>query len=191
MTSSLSAMARCTFMQRLQRPSFVRLTKHAKRGEEDVGYSYVVIRRGDRARPPFAVGQLQGREGAVARWAEDARRVREADLDKTWVMHESDINLISAVPVDEDGSRVVLENAVEGKVVLQKAQEEEVVAVGEITEEEDLASVSSSLDPDNLPSQNDNLEATLREESYSWPRINFSPLKRNGHVIIDACMPEG
>lgn len=38
----------CGFEQRLQRPEFVRKTKHSGVGHEDIGYSYVVIRRGSR-----------------------------------------------------------------------------------------------------------------------------------------------
>ncbi|KAG8966561.1 37S ribosomal protein S22 [Tulasnella sp. 419] len=38
----------CHFSQRVQRPDFVRLTKHANKSYEDVLYSYVVIRRGSR-----------------------------------------------------------------------------------------------------------------------------------------------
>lgn len=45
----------------MQRPEFVRKTKHSGVGHEDIGYSYVVIRRG--SRPPFdpnshAVGKM-------------------------------------------------------------------------------------------------------------------------------------
>ncbi|KAH8119963.1 Rsm22-domain-containing protein [Phellopilus nigrolimitatus] len=39
---------KCTFSQRLQRPAFLRTTKRARAGHEDIGYSYVVIRRGRR-----------------------------------------------------------------------------------------------------------------------------------------------
>lgn len=38
-------------MQRLQRPEFVRKTKHSGVGHEDIGYCYVAIQRG--SRPPF------------------------------------------------------------------------------------------------------------------------------------------
>ncbi|KAJ7665334.1 Rsm22-domain-containing protein [Mycena polygramma] len=56
----------CGFSQRLQRPSFVRLTKHSGAGEEDMGYSYVVIRRGARpAKPGTKVGRI-GRVGLTA-----------------------------------------------------------------------------------------------------------------------------
>ena len=41
----------CGFEQRLQRPEFVRKTKHSGIGHEDIGYSYVVIQRG--SRPPL------------------------------------------------------------------------------------------------------------------------------------------
>jgi len=43
-----SAKLVCSFSQRLQRPAFVRKTKNVRGGHEDVGYSYVVIRRGSR-----------------------------------------------------------------------------------------------------------------------------------------------
>lgn len=49
----------CGFSQRLQRPDFVRKTKHSKVGHEDIEYSYVVIRRGARpARPQEKVGRV-------------------------------------------------------------------------------------------------------------------------------------
>jgi ribosomal protein RSM22 (predicted rRNA methylase) len=56
----------CGFSQRLQRPSFVRLTKHSGVGHEDIGYSYIVVRRGPR--PSFADAK-SGRIGEVGRWA--------------------------------------------------------------------------------------------------------------------------
>ncbi|KAH9081796.1 Rsm22-domain-containing protein [Lactarius deliciosus] len=49
----------CGFSQRMERPSFVRLTKHSGVGHEDTGYSYVVIRRGPRPKiPDVKVGRL-------------------------------------------------------------------------------------------------------------------------------------
>ncbi|KAJ7150294.1 Rsm22-domain-containing protein [Mycena filopes] len=56
----------CGFSQRLQRPSFVRRTKHSGDGQEDMGYSYVVVRRGSRPTDP----QTQvGRIGPIGRLA--------------------------------------------------------------------------------------------------------------------------
>ena len=34
-------------------------------------------------------------------------------------------------------------------------------------------------------------EEALMREAYGWPRLVFPPLKRSGHIIIDACTPEG
>ena len=45
----------CFFVQRIERPAFLRKTKHAKKGHEDTSYSYVVIRRGTRPLPPQEV----------------------------------------------------------------------------------------------------------------------------------------
>ena len=48
---------RCSFSQKLQRPSFTRKTKHANRGEEDVNYTYLIIGRGPR---PSSIGMEEG-----------------------------------------------------------------------------------------------------------------------------------
>ena len=56
----------CGFSQRIQRPSFVRKTKHSGVGHEDVEYSYVVIRRGPR--PSASIKNL-GRIGEVGKRA--------------------------------------------------------------------------------------------------------------------------
>jgi ribosomal protein RSM22 (predicted rRNA methylase) len=71
----------CSFSQRLQRPTFVRKTKHAKRGEEDLGYSYLVVARGER--PAAAVSpdfMSLGRAGGVAR--DVTKRAREKSEGK-------------------------------------------------------------------------------------------------------------
>ncbi|KXN88915.1 Rsm22-cox11 tandem protein 2, mitochondrial [Leucoagaricus sp. SymC.cos] len=52
----------CGYSQRIQRPEFVRRTKHSNVGHEDIGYSYVVIQRGERPRPTITG---LGRTGAV------------------------------------------------------------------------------------------------------------------------------
>jgi hypothetical protein len=48
----------------MQRPAFVRQTKHSGVGHEDIRYSYVVVRRGPR--PSHAVTQV-GRVGEIGR----------------------------------------------------------------------------------------------------------------------------
>lgn len=55
----------CGFSQRIQRPPFVRKTKHSGIGHEDVKYSYVVVRRGSR---PWTSVKISGRVGEVSRW---------------------------------------------------------------------------------------------------------------------------
>ncbi|KAI0639869.1 mitochondrial small ribosomal subunit Rsm22-domain-containing protein [Trametes polyzona] len=54
----------CSFSQRLQRPEFVRKTKHSGTGHENMDYSYVVIRRGPR---PTRATTKVGRIGDVGR----------------------------------------------------------------------------------------------------------------------------
>ncbi|KAI1794008.1 Rsm22-domain-containing protein [Ganoderma leucocontextum] len=51
----------CSFSQRMQRPEFVRRTKHSGTGHENMDYSYVVIRRGPRpAHTTAKVGRIGG-----------------------------------------------------------------------------------------------------------------------------------
>lgn len=56
----------CTFAQRLQRPLFLRKTKHGKRGEETVAYTYLVISRGQRPVAGSIYSDV-GRMGAVGK----------------------------------------------------------------------------------------------------------------------------
>jgi len=46
----------------------------------------------------------------------------------------------------------------------------------------------SALEESESPSD---LEESLRSEAYGWPRLVFPPLKKSGHIIIDACTREG
>lgn len=48
----------CSFIQKLQRPPFLRRTKHAKRGEENMTYSYLIISRGERPTTSSTVGRF-------------------------------------------------------------------------------------------------------------------------------------
>lgn len=44
--------------------------------------------------------------------------------------------------------------------------------------------------PEEFESPSD-LEEALRSEAYGWPRLVFPPLKKSGHIILDACTREG
>ena len=35
------------------------------------------------------------------------------------------------------------------------------------------------------------VQALLRQEAYQWPRLVFPPLKKGGHIILDACTVTG
>lgn len=52
-------------------------------------------------------------------------------------------------------------------------------------------STQSSVEPAGAPIDTHEVEAALRLEAYSWPRLVFPPLKRSGHVILDGCTTEG
>jgi hypothetical protein len=66
----------------MERPAFVRRTKHSGVGHEDIRYSYVVVRRGPRPAPPdIKVGRL-GEVGRRQLQLEEAKRpLVELQLD--------------------------------------------------------------------------------------------------------------
>jgi hypothetical protein len=66
----------------MERPPFVRRTKHSGVGHEDIGYSYVVIRRGPRPTiPDVKVGRL-GEVGRRQKELEETKRPPiELELD--------------------------------------------------------------------------------------------------------------
>lgn len=75
----------CGFTQRIQRPSFLRLTKHSGVGHEDIEYSYVVIKRGRR---PISATTSVGRIGDVGRRAAEKAEMTPTEL----LLHEEEPN---------------------------------------------------------------------------------------------------
>ncbi|KAF8831907.1 hypothetical protein HHX47_DHR1001279 [Lentinula edodes] len=137
----------CGFSQRLQRPSFIRLTKHSNVGHEDIGYSYVVIQRGAR---PVRPSSKSGRIGATGKRELD-RKAESQTIMKELRLHDE--NNVGEMPPDAPHA-VELSN------------------------------------PLRVPLDYE-LQTELRKEAYSWPRLVFPPLKKSGHIILDACTPEG
>ncbi|TFK41920.1 mitochondrial small ribosomal subunit Rsm22-domain-containing protein [Crucibulum laeve] len=89
----------CGFSQRIQRPKFVRRTKHSGVGHEDIEYSYVVIRRGPR--PPRTTTSF-GRLGEVGRRAIDKERMSEAPLKELQLHDEQE-----ALVTDEEHAAIM------------------------------------------------------------------------------------
>nr|XP_019047204.1 3-methyl-2-oxobutanoate hydroxymethyltransferase [Kwoniella bestiolae CBS 10118]OCF26134.1 3-methyl-2-oxobutanoate hydroxymethyltransferase [Kwoniella bestiolae CBS 10118] len=154
---------KCSFSQRLQRPSFVRKTKHSSRGEEDTGYCYVVLARGER--PVSGLSdevQLQGmlksalgRMGGVGKEEAEKARLKKAGRSVLREI-EGHEGILEVVNLPEyDGSH-----------------HQHVPASSNAADKEDLQKV-------------------LTNEAYSWPRLVAPPMKRSGHVTMDACCPDG
>lgn len=85
----------CHFSQRLQRPDFLQRTKHAKDNIEDVGYSYILIRKGGK-RPPLPLSQAQGSQA-------NSVGVREEDSIEDKAISDRDI-----VSASYHWSRIIL-----------------------------------------------------------------------------------
>lgn len=153
----------CGFEQRLQRPVWVRKTKHSRAGEEDVGYSYVVIRRG--ARPP-RVNTKVGRTGEVG------RRLSDKSSDKLPTE-------ITELVVEEVSASITSDG--------QHTSNEDPHA--DFSEEPDRLPEEDTA-PETLPAR-EKIDVSLRQEAYSWSRLIFPPLKNGGHNILDGCTAEG
>lgn len=68
----------CGYSQRLQRPSFLRKTKHSSRGEEEKGYCYLVIAKGERPSVGTVAEDMKvaGRMGKVGREAAEKALIK-------------------------------------------------------------------------------------------------------------------
>jgi 3-methyl-2-oxobutanoate hydroxymethyltransferase len=93
----------CAFGQRLQRPTFLRKTKHTNRGDEIVPYTYLIVSRGKR--PEAAeTEELVGRIGAVGK--EDIERQLMKETGRTVLQQveggEHGAFEAVAVPASED-----------------------------------------------------------------------------------------
>jgi len=97
----------CGFSQRMQRPAFVRLTKHSKVGHEDVRYSYVVIQRGPR---PEMVQTKVGRLGLVGTRAAESLAKKNAPVRQLHLFDASAEKSPSEVEANDASPAVVAAN---------------------------------------------------------------------------------
>ena len=85
----------CSFSQRLQRPYFVRKTKHSKVGEEDVGYCYIVLARGKR---PITGSSLIGRTGGIGDEEAEKARVKKEGKSMLQEVEGGEYEMVSLFP---------------------------------------------------------------------------------------------
>lgn len=101
----------CSFSQRLQRPEFVRKTKHSGVGHEDSGYTYVVIRRGSR---PLPSGTKVGRLGYVGKREAAIAMLKQEPIKELVVEHEySDETAGSSNPLPSQPEKATTSDAIE------------------------------------------------------------------------------
>ncbi|KAL4067352.1 mitochondrial small ribosomal subunit Rsm22-domain-containing protein [Scleroderma yunnanense] len=206
----------CGFSQRLQRPTFLRHTKHVRDGHEDMGYSYVVVQRG---LWPDAMAEPVGRIGAVGKDAMERQALTHSAVLQ--VLEHADErqhnpqspSLVTSQSQHFQGAED--KSADEGLPQLQSdirsslssgaerhapVHEQVYVSDADAIDAAKATSlphgdVNTPLNPVRAqtlqPMAATDLEEALRREAYGWPRLVFPPLKRSGHIIIDACTPEG
>ncbi|WVQ83226.1 3-methyl-2-oxobutanoate hydroxymethyltransferase [Cryptococcus sp. DSM 104549] len=154
----------CSFSQRIERPSFVRRTKHSKRNEEEKGYCYLIIGRGDRPVISAGIFGLSERETDMLQAGRVGRVGREA----------AEVALLKA----------------QGQTILREVEGHEAILE---TFQEPVKGSADHIERGNqvLPEDREEMEDSLRMEAYGWPRLVAPPLKRKGHVTMDVCAAEG
>ncbi|KAJ9476372.1 putative S-adenosyl-L-methionine-dependent RNA methyltransferase RSM22, mitochondrial [Pseudozyma hubeiensis] len=238
----------CGFTARYHTPTFLRRTKHSDRGEENVGYSYVVVRRGTR---PSLVSEAKRRLGVdrgakeeqvrdvVEELTVEAAKTRTGILDLLRTAKKAnterktleEIGAIPAIGGDEGATAGDADTAPvgEGEMSDEQAMDELLKLLPDAVKAEFAASSSDTDSPAltaeqldsimasvrstastsatsddyaepstttdastiTLPAPTSSSELAMRLESYTWPRLIRSPLKKGGHVTLDACCSSG
>ncbi|GMK53899.1 hypothetical protein CspeluHIS016_0104850 [Cutaneotrichosporon spelunceum] len=109
----------CAFSQRIQRPRFTRKTKHAKRGEEDVSYSYLIVSRGKRPEPLSGLAEGVGRFGAVGREAAARALAKATGRTEIREVEGSDGGELEVVEIAHDIALPPTEDPVETDIALR------------------------------------------------------------------------
>ena len=171
----------CGYTQRLQTPSFLRRTKHHKRGEENKGYCYLVIGRGKRpmsAETESPTSNALRNAGLVGGVSKDEAQRLFAKLEGKHVLRpvegdrQAEDPHYEMIPLAED-----------------QAKAGAMPEAGEFTSQnqmdtEELSNRLATVD-------NEAMLAQLRQDAYSWPRLVAPPIKKSGHVLMDVCDPNG
>ncbi|SPO20485.1 uncharacterized protein UTRI_00882_B [Ustilago trichophora] len=233
----------CGFTARYHTPTFLRRTKHSDKGEENVGYSYVVVRRGTR---PSLLAEAQRRVSGQDEVLETVQHLSaEASKTKTGILdmlrnakkasaerrmlQEVDPNAALTSPTPQNASREggedemsddqameellkLLPEAMQAEFTQSSASSEQLTpeqmdsilsslrstlsppirsSTSDVQQELDLAAAADESEEISVPASTFESELAMRLESYSWPRLIKSPLKKGGHVTLDACCASG
>ncbi|SPO21405.1 uncharacterized protein UTRI_00882 [Ustilago trichophora] len=232
----------CAFTARYHTPTFLRRTKHSDKGEENVGYSYVVVRRGTR---PSLLAEAQRRVSGEVDVLQTVQYLSaEASKTKTGILDmlrnakkaSAERRLLQEVDpsaaLTSPSPHYTSPSGGEGEMSDDQAMEELLKLLPEAMQAEITQNSTSSeqLTPEQMDSILSSLRSTLssptstsssdlqqdldiaaadesgeisvpaptfeselamRLESYSWPRLIKSPLKKGGHVTLDACCASG
>lgn len=157
----------CSFPQRFISPDFLKKTKHSKIPYENSYYSYVVIKKGKRPSKPqefVKAAPPPSIEVAEETLQEDEQVSvgREASNSGLELVYPDQLNEEERARLPNAGDTLSLET--ERQQVERKYR----------AEQEDME-----------------LQEHIRQSSYHWRRIIYSPMKASGHVTMDACTPTG
>jgi ribosomal protein RSM22 (predicted rRNA methylase) len=156
----------CSFSQRYQLQQYTRQTKHSKRSDDDVGYCYVVIKRGERPHP------------------QDPQRTDT----RSWGLEGSvSVNEKARKTLKESGQSILREIEGIDPALIHQIKQYEAIPIAEVR----AAEAGETNETPEISDINDQeLLAELRDEAYGWGRLIAPALKRSGHITLDYCAPE-
>lgn len=162
MTKSSRIPKVCAFKQAYHAPQYQRIAENSARSERMAKYTFAVIARGPRP-------TLQGHIDALVESGHvDAGEQVQLALEK------AKGGILEQIRSSEP---------IEGEIL---ATEEAAMEYQDADESEPVVETAAEDPPDEFPTRE-----AARIDSYAWPRLIATPLKKGGHVTIDACCPTG
>lgn len=159
----------CSFPQRFLRPDFQKKTKHAKESFENINYSYVVIRRGERPGMPSKLSTTIDTLSEVT-YQQEKTQAESAPAHEDDHTNPSGLELVHPELLGIDGSN---EFPDPGESAAMETERQE-------AERRYKSEISDSA-----------LQEHIRLSSYHWRRTIYPPMKGSGHITFDTCTPGG
>lgn len=137
----------CGFFARYHTPTFLRRTKHSDRGEENVAYSYVVVRRGRR---PGLLSEAQRRAAKQGR--KNVQRIAAEMADEASSTKSGILDLIRSAKLDAGKRRQLEEVDASAAIAAPERAHEKADADGEMSDQQAMDELLKLL-PDALKAE--------------------------------------
>ncbi|WFD36322.1 37S ribosomal protein S22 [Malassezia cuniculi] len=189
MSKSSRAPKLCAFKQAYHAPKYQKMAENTPKTERMSRFTYVVLARGER--PSI--------ENTIARLTEQG--VADADTKVQNALLQAKGGILDDIRASPPEAEILAsEEQLAAGYEVEPLVEHEIESRDEISDQTDSEhyteahNVHDSLEPVQpslSPASEFSSAEAARIDSYSWPRLIDMPLKKGGHVTIDACCPTG